>query len=45
MAVRWPFFAGGALVAATALLCYGAPPAPVLAGTGLAAAWNWFRGR
>ncbi len=41
MAVKWPLFTGAALLAGVFLLSYGAPLGPYLAGTGLAAVWNW----
>ena len=41
--MKWSFFAAAGLLAWYFLLTNGAPLAAVVAGTGLAALWNWFQ--
>ena len=41
--MKWTHFTGGALVSWMFLFAFGAPPLPVLAGTGAMALWNHLR--
>ncbi len=43
--MKWNVFVCSALVAWIFLVAYGAPFVAVLSGTGLMAAWNFFRNR